>query len=81
LRREFCASALSPKTDAAASQPPRGIVKELWVAAGKIICISSVHEVIPWSTHANYAASKGGIMIAVSGVLHRRLSAAILMER
>jgi glucose 1-dehydrogenase len=31
------------------------------VAAGKIICMSSVHQVIPWSRHANYAASKGGI--------------------
>jgi len=41
----------------------RGIVPEVSVAAGKIICISSVHEVIPWSTHANYAASKGGIMM------------------
>lgn len=41
----------------------RGVVKEVSVAAGKIICISSVHEVIPWSTHANYAASKGGIMM------------------
>jgi glucose 1-dehydrogenase len=30
-------------------------------AAGKIICMSSVHEVIPWAGHANYAASKGGI--------------------
>ncbi|OIO04090.1 MAG: sugar dehydrogenase [Elusimicrobia bacterium CG1_02_56_21] len=32
-------------------------------AAGKIICISSVHEVIPWSGHCNYAASKGGVML------------------
>ncbi|MCC6366407.1 MAG: SDR family oxidoreductase [Bryobacterales bacterium] len=31
-------------------------------ALGKIICISSVHEVIPWSGHVNYAASKGGVM-------------------
>ncbi|MBI4902470.1 MAG: SDR family oxidoreductase [Acidobacteria bacterium] len=31
-------------------------------AMGKIICISSVHEVIPWAGHVNYAASKGGIM-------------------
>ncbi len=30
-------------------------------AAGKIICMSSVHEVIPWAGHVNYAASKGGI--------------------
>jgi glucose 1-dehydrogenase len=30
-------------------------------AAGKIVCISSVHEVIPWAGHVNYAASKGGV--------------------
>lgn len=30
-------------------------------ALGKIICMSSVHEVIPWAGHVNYAASKGGI--------------------
>jgi glucose 1-dehydrogenase len=30
-------------------------------AAGKIICMSSVHDVIPWAGHANYAASKGGV--------------------
>ena len=39
----------------------RGIVKERSIAAGKIICISSVHEVIPWAGHVNYATSKGGI--------------------
>ena len=32
-------------------------------AAGKIICMSSVHEVIPWAGHVNYAASKGGVML------------------
>lgn len=32
-------------------------------ARGKIICISSVHEVIPWAGHVNYAASKGGVML------------------
>ena len=32
-------------------------------ARGKIICMSSVHEVIPWAGHVNYAASKGGIMM------------------
>jgi len=37
----------------------RGVVKEVSCAAGKIICISSVHEVIPWGGHVNYAASKG----------------------
>jgi glucose 1-dehydrogenase len=29
-------------------------------ALGKIIFISSVHNVIPWAGHVNYAASKGG---------------------
>jgi glucose 1-dehydrogenase len=46
----------------------RGVVEEVSVAAGKIICISSVHEVIPWSTHANYAASKGGIMMMMKSL-------------
>lgn len=41
----------------------RGIVPERSAAAGKIICMSSVHEVIPWAGHVNYAASKGGIKL------------------
>ncbi len=40
----------------------RGVVPSVSRAAGKIICMSSVHEVIPWGGHVNYAASKGGIM-------------------
>jgi glucose 1-dehydrogenase len=32
-------------------------------AAGKIVCVSSVHETIPWAGHANYAASKGGVKL------------------
>lgn len=40
----------------------RGVVPEVSTAAGKIICMSSVHEVIPWGGHVNYAASKGGVM-------------------
>ena len=39
----------------------RGIVPELSSAMGKIICMSSVHDAIPWAGHANYAASKGGV--------------------
>lgn len=39
----------------------RGVVPSVSCAAGKIICMSSVHERIPWAGHANYAASKGGI--------------------
>ena len=40
----------------------RGVVLSVSTAAGKIICMSSVHEIIPWAGHVNYAASKGGIM-------------------
>ncbi len=40
----------------------RGVVPEISAAAGKIVCMSSVHEVIPWAGHVNYAASKGGMM-------------------
>ena len=46
----------------------RGIVPERSRAAGKIICMSSVHEVIPWAGHANYAASKGGIMMLMKSI-------------
>jgi len=41
----------------------RGVVPERSKSAGKIICMSSVHEVIPWAGHANYSASKGGVMM------------------
>jgi glucose 1-dehydrogenase len=36
---------------------------DISTALGKIICMSSVHEVIPWGGHVNYAASKGGVML------------------
>jgi glucose 1-dehydrogenase len=39
----------------------RGVDNKVSVAAGKIICMSSVHQEIPWAGHANYAASKGGV--------------------
>jgi glucose 1-dehydrogenase len=39
----------------------RGAVPSVSAAAGKIICMSSVHQRIPWAGHANYATSKGGI--------------------
>ena len=41
----------------------RGIRPEVSTACGKIICMSSVHEVIPWAGHVNYAASKGGVKL------------------
>lgn len=46
----------------------RGVVKEVSCSAGKIICISSVHEVIPWTGHVNYAASKGGVMLMMKSI-------------
>ncbi|MEZ5444837.1 MAG: SDR family oxidoreductase [Gammaproteobacteria bacterium] len=41
----------------------RGVTPSLSSSAGKIICVSSVHDLIPWAGHANYAASKGGVMM------------------
>jgi glucose 1-dehydrogenase len=41
----------------------RGVIPEISCAAGKIICMSSVHDVIPWAGHVNYAASKGGVLM------------------
>ncbi len=46
----------------------RGIVPDRSVACGKIICMSSVHELIPWSGHANYAASKGAIKMLMQSL-------------
>ena len=46
----------------------RGAVPEVSRAAGKIICISSVHEFIPWAGHCNYAASKGGTMMFMKSI-------------
>jgi len=46
----------------------RGVVKGVSCAAGKIICISSVHEIIPWAGHVNYAASKGGVMLMMKSI-------------
>jgi glucose 1-dehydrogenase len=41
----------------------RGIRRDISRAAGKIICMSSVHQLIPWAGHVNYATSKGGVML------------------
>ncbi|WP_339406186.1 glucose 1-dehydrogenase [Pseudomonas helleri] len=39
----------------------QGIRPGVSCAAGKIIHMSSVHQLIPWAGHVNYAASKGGV--------------------
>jgi glucose 1-dehydrogenase len=46
----------------------RGVVPEVSRAAGKIICMSSVHQVIPWGGHVNYASSKGGIKLMMESL-------------
>lgn len=46
----------------------RGIVPSVSCAAGKIICMSSVHQQIPWGGHANYATSKGGIKMLMESL-------------
>ena len=46
----------------------RGVVKDVSQAAGKMICMSSVHQQIPWAGHVNYAASKGGIMMMMQSM-------------
>jgi glucose 1-dehydrogenase len=46
----------------------RGVRKEISCAAGKIICMSSVHDTIPWAGHVNYAASKGGVMLMMKSI-------------
>ena len=51
--RAFLARAPSPPSD---------------TAVGKIIFISSVHEVIPWAFQANYAASKGGVSLLMQSL-------------
>lgn len=46
----------------------RGIVPDVSCAAGKIICMSSVHQEIAWAGHANYATSKGGIKLLMESL-------------
>lgn len=46
----------------------RGVVPRVSCSAGKIICMSSVHDIIPWAGHVNYAASKGGVMLMMKSI-------------
>ncbi len=46
----------------------RGVKKEISCAAGKLICISSVHQIIPWAGHVNYASAKGGIHMMMQSI-------------
>lgn len=46
----------------------QGIDKRISYSAGKIIHMSSVHDVIPWEGHVNYAAAKGGIILLMKSI-------------
>jgi len=46
----------------------QGIDRAVSWSMGKIICISSVHDIIPWAGHANYAAAKGGVMLLMKSM-------------
>ena len=46
----------------------QGIRKGVSCSAGKILCVSSVHDIIPWAGHVNYAASKGGVMMMMKSI-------------
>lgn len=57
----LCARAAIRQFD---TQGPRRASK----ARGKIIHMSSVHDIIPWAGHVNYAASKGGILMLMKSL-------------
>jgi glucose 1-dehydrogenase len=46
----------------------QGVRPDISCAAGKIVCMSSVHDTIPWAGHVNYAASKGGVMLLMKSI-------------
>jgi glucose 1-dehydrogenase len=54
--------------EAAREMIRRGPRPDVSRATGKIVCMSSVHERIPWAGHVNYAASKGGMMLFMQSV-------------
>jgi len=45
-----------------------GVRSDVSCAAGKIICMSSVHDAIPWAGRVNYAASKGGVDLMMKSI-------------
>ena len=46
----------------------RGMRKGVSKSLGKIIHTSSVHQIIPWAGHANYAATKGAIVMLMESI-------------
>jgi glucose 1-dehydrogenase len=52
---------------------PRSVSRAL----GKIVCMSSVHQLIPWARHANYAAAKGGVLLLMQSLAQELAGRAI----
>ncbi len=52
----------------AAKEFQRRGLRDVSRALGKIVCMSSVHQLIPWSGHVNYAASKGGVLMLMQSL-------------
>ncbi|MEM1124739.1 MAG: SDR family oxidoreductase [Bacteroidota bacterium] len=46
----------------------RGMRPDVSSALGKIIHVSSVHEIIPWAGHVNYATAKGGLVMLMQSL-------------
>ncbi|KMQ50293.1 Glucose 1-dehydrogenase [Chitinispirillum alkaliphilum] len=46
----------------------QGIIENTSCSAGKILSIASVHDIIPWAGHVNYAASKGGVAMLIKSI-------------
>ncbi|MGO9409937.1 MAG: SDR family oxidoreductase [Spirochaetia bacterium] len=46
----------------------QGLDGKISCALGKILCISSVHDIIPWAGHVNYATAKGGVMLLMKSM-------------
>jgi glucose 1-dehydrogenase len=46
----------------------QGIDRNVSYAAGKLMFISSVHDIIPWEGHSNYAAAKGAMMLFMKSI-------------
>ena len=46
----------------------QGIDRSISYACGKLVFMSSVHDIIPWEGHANYAAAKGGLMLLMKSL-------------
>ena len=55
----------------------RGVVASVSCSAGKIICMSSVHETIPWAAHARAVTSASGRGEGATNAIGRRTAAAM----